>query len=180
MSLELAIFVIVGAIAVASALLMVISRNAVHSALWLILNFACIAFFYLTLGATFMALAQITVYAGAIMVLFLFVIMMIGPQRLPEPEAPIRWQTPVTVFLAVVLGTVFLIVAFAAILSGQVTVPGALHDVPTQAYGSGESIGSVLFNAYLLPFEMVSVVLLVAMIGAVVFTRNGTHSTGAE
>ncbi len=76
--MELTLFVIVGAVAVVSAAMMLISENAVHSALFLILNFACIAFFFLMLNAPFLAMVQITVYAGAIMVLFLFVIMLSG------------------------------------------------------------------------------------------------------
>ena len=80
--MELTLFVIVGAIAVISAAMMLISENAIYSALFLILNFACIAFFFLMLNAPFLAMVQITVYAGAIMVLFLFVIMLLGAEQL--------------------------------------------------------------------------------------------------
>ncbi|HMD79815.1 MAG TPA: NADH-quinone oxidoreductase subunit J, partial [Anaerolineales bacterium] len=82
MTLDLALFLILSLIAVASALGMLLSRNAVYSALFLVLNFVTVAVFYLLLGAPFIAMAQITVYAGAIMVLFLFVIMLLGAESL--------------------------------------------------------------------------------------------------
>jgi len=105
---ELAIF-IVGAIAVAAAILMLISTNAVHSALSLIVTMICIAFLFLTLNAPFLAMIQITVYAGAIMVLFLFVIMLLGAERLDAEtvEAPVerrfRWYLPLAIVLALVM-----------------------------------------------------------------------------
>lgn len=115
--MELTLFIIVGAIAVVSAVLMLISQNAVHSALFLVLNFACIAFFYLMLSAAFLAMVQIVVYAGAIMVLFLFVIMLLGAERvLPEPHPHFPWLVPV----AVVLALVFLIVVSLAVIQGEV------------------------------------------------------------
>jgi NADH:ubiquinone oxidoreductase subunit 6 (subunit J) len=115
--MELTLFVIVGAVAVASAAMMLISENAVHSALFLILNFACIAFFFLTLHAPFLAMVQITVYAGAIMVLFLFVIMLLGAERVaPEKQPRFRWLTPA----ATVLALVFLVTTSAAIVQGEI------------------------------------------------------------
>ncbi len=115
--MELTLFIIVGAIAVVSAAMMLISENAVYSALFLILNFACIAFFFLMLNAPFLAMVQITVYAGAIMVLFLFVIMLLGAERvLPGDNPRFRWLTPAAVMLALV----FLIVASAAIIDGDI------------------------------------------------------------
>jgi NADH:ubiquinone oxidoreductase subunit 6 (subunit J) len=115
--MELTLFVIVGAIAVISAAMMLISENAVYSALFLILNFACIAFFFLMLNAPFLAMVQITVYAGAIMVLFLFVIMLLGAERvLPESQPRLRWLTSAVIVLALV----FLFVASLAIISGEI------------------------------------------------------------
>lgn len=115
--MELTLFVIVGAIAVISAAMMLITENAIYSALFLILNFACIAFFFLMLNAPFLAMVQITVYAGAIMVLFLFVIMLLGAERiLPGSELHFRWLIPAAVALALL----FLIVASAAIVDGDI------------------------------------------------------------
>lgn len=101
--MELTLFIIVGAVAVASAVLMLISQNAVHSALFLVVNFACIAFFFLMLSAAFLAMVQITVYAGAIMVLFLFVIMLLGSERLyPEQHPRFPWMVPAAIALALI------------------------------------------------------------------------------
>src|SRR5512136_327033 len=103
MNLTLILFIIVAAVAVASAAGMLISRNnAVYAALFLVLNFAAVAVLYLLLGAPFIALAQVTVYAGAIMVLFLFVIMLLGGEKLP-PGKVLPWQRPAAIGLSVVL-----------------------------------------------------------------------------
>ena len=86
MTLDLALFLLLALIAIASALGMLISRNTVYSALYLVLNFVTVAVFYLLLSAPFIAMVQITVYAGAIMVLFLFVIRLLGAEGLPKCE----------------------------------------------------------------------------------------------
>src|SRR5512137_696101 len=99
MTLELIFFLILSLIAIATALGMLLSRNAIYSALFLVLNFVTVAVFYLLLGAPFIAMAQVTVYAGAIMVLFLFVIMLLGAEDLPKEDV-LPWQKP----LAWVLG----------------------------------------------------------------------------
>src|SRR5512138_1783323 len=102
MNLSLILFFVLALVAVASAAGLLVSRNSVYAALFLVLNFATIAVFYLLLGAPFIALAQITVYAGAIMVLFLFVIMLLGGERLPRTHV-LRWQRPTAIGLAAVL-----------------------------------------------------------------------------
>ena len=84
MNLDLILFLILALVAIGTALGMLISRNTVYSALFLVLNFVTVAVFYLLLGAPFIAMSQITVYAGAIMVLFLFVIMLLGAESLPN------------------------------------------------------------------------------------------------
>ena len=96
MSLDLILFLILALVAIATAVGMLISRNAVYSALFLVLNFVTVAVFYLLLGAPFIAMAQVTVYAGAIMVLFLFVIMLLGAEALPKREV-LPWQKPLAV-----------------------------------------------------------------------------------
>lgn len=115
--MELTLFLIVGAIAIVAAAMMLISENAVYSALFLILNFACIAFLFLMLNAPFLAMVQITVYAGAIMVLFLFVIMLLGAERVvPGFQPRFRWFTPAVVALALL----FLLIASLAVINGEV------------------------------------------------------------
>ena len=101
MTSELIVFLVLSLVAIASALGMLLSRNAIYSALFLVLNFVTVAVFYLLLGAPFIAMSQITVYAGAIMVLFLFVIMLLGAESLaPLPQA-MPWQRPLAFILAV-------------------------------------------------------------------------------
>lgn len=165
MSLNLLLFLTLALIAIASALGMLLSRNTVYSALFLILNFCTVAVFYLLLRAPFIAIAQVTVYAGAIMVLFLFVIMLLGAEPLPRAQA-LAWQQP----LAIVLGVLLLAEAIFIVFSQQGALPGAAS--PPATFGSPASIGEVLFNQYMLPFEATSILLLVAMIGAIVLTRS--------
>jgi NADH-quinone oxidoreductase subunit J len=165
MTIDLIAFYILAAIAVAAALGMLLSRNAVYSALFLILNFVTIAVFYLILGGAFIAMAQVTVYAGAIMVLFLFVIMLLGAEQLGGGPT-LGWQRP----LAIVLG-IALLVETAFIFTTRTDLLPELP-VPLADFGSPAAIGEVLFNRYLLPFEVTSVLLLIAMIGALVLTRN--------
>jgi NADH-quinone oxidoreductase subunit J len=161
---DLILFIVLAIVSIAAAIGMLVSKNAVYSALNLIVNFVTIAIFYLLLGAPFIALAQVTVYAGAIMVLFLFVIMLLGAERLgPGPALP--WQQPV----AITLGVVLLVEAVYVLFFRPGTFPAA--SVPADGFGSPTLIGETLFNQYLLPFEVTSVLLLVAMIGAIVMTR---------
>ena len=168
MTLDLIFFLILALIAVATALGMLLSRNAIYSALFLVLNFVTVAVFYLLLGAPFIAMAQITVYAGAIMVLFLFVIMLLGAENLPEGEV-LRWQRPLAGLLAVALAVeaTFIFVTRAR-PAGEVAPPDAAMNTMT----SIRDLANVLFNQYLLPFEVTSVLLLVAMIGVIVLIRK--------
>src|SRR5512137_401140 len=102
MDSTLILFIILAATAVATAAGLLVSRNSVYAALFLVLNFACVAVFYLLLGAPFIAMAQVTVYAGAIMVLFLFVIMLLGAEKLPRGGV-LSWQRPLAIGTAAVL-----------------------------------------------------------------------------
>lgn len=113
---EASLFLLVGFISIAAAVGMLLSANAVHSALFLIVIMVCIAFMFLMLNAPFLALVQITVYAGAIMVLFLFVIMLLGAEKLMGRSIRLRWLTPVTVVLALI----FFVTAAVGIGQGQV------------------------------------------------------------
>ncbi len=123
---EFWLFIIVGAIAVAAAVMMLLSENAVYSALFLIVTMACIAFLFLLLDAPFLAMIQITVYAGAIMVLFIFVIMLLGAERLGAAPTRYRWLTPVAVLLSIA----FLLTAGLGIASGGVDQQSPVADLP--------------------------------------------------
>jgi NADH-quinone oxidoreductase subunit J len=162
-------FLILAVVAVGAALGMLLSRNAVHSALFLVLNFGVVSLFFLLLHAPFIAMVQVTVYAGAIMVLFLFVIMLLGAEVLRQQPSVLRWQ-PV---LALVLALLFVaVLGYLLLFAGQVSLaPAASADLPA-SFGDPAEIGLLLYRSYLLPFELTSFLLLVAMIGAVVLTRH--------
>jgi len=164
MTINLILFVILGLTAVATALGMLFSRNAVYAALFLILNFCTVAVFYLLLDAPFIALTQVTVYAGAIMVLFLFVIMLLGAEQ--TGRTPTTWwmqRTPIF------LGAVLLVETIAIIYNQRDKLPAVAP--PSATFGTPAGVGEILFNQYLLPFEVTSILLLVAMIGAIVLSK---------
>lgn len=155
---------------VATALGMLVSRNAMYSALFLVLNFSTVAVLYLVLGAPFIALVQITVYAGSIMVLFLFVIMLLGAERLPPGQALLR-QRPLAILLALVF--VAELILFLIYRGGMAT---AVVATPDPNFASPAAVGAVLFTKYALPFEVTGFILLVATVGAILLTR-GTKPT---
>ena len=168
MNLDLLFFLILSLISIATAFGMLLSRNAIYSALFLVLNFVTVAVFYLLLGAPFIAMAQITVYAGAIMVLFLFVIMLLGAENLPEAEV-LPWQKPLAWALGVALAVEATVIFFTrARPIGDVTQP----DASVNTVANLRALGETLFRDYLLPFEVTSILLLVAMIGAIVLVRK--------
>jgi NADH-quinone oxidoreductase subunit J len=168
MNLNLIFFLILALISISTALGMLLSRNAIYSALFLVLNFVTVAVFYLLLGAPFIAMAQITVYAGAIMVLFLFVIMLLGAESLPEAEV-LPWQKPLAGFLAVALAVE---ATFIFLTRGRPIGNVAQPDPAVNTVTNLQALGETLFTQYLLPFEVTSILLLVAMIGAIVLVRK--------
>ena len=174
MDLTQLLFIVLAVVAVVSAAGLLISRNAVYAALYLVLNFACVAVYYLLLGAPFIALAQVTIYAGAIMVLFLFVIMLLGAERLPRGTV-LPWQRPLAIVLALVL-----LSEAGFLLFQRLQLPVHLVN-PEPAVNTTEALrayGSILFQQYLLPFEVTSVLLLVAMVGVIVLTKKEKGEQG--
>lgn len=167
MTLDLILFLVLSLIAVASALGMLLSRNAVYAALFLVLNFVTVAVFYLLLGAPFIAMAQITVYAGAIMVLFLFVIMLLGAESLPGISNWRKIWFPATLAVILFIEAAYLLIVKAR-PAGDVLQP----DVSVNTMENLRQLGTSLFNDYLLPFEVVSILLLVAMVGAIILTKK--------
>lgn len=167
------IFFILAAIAVLTAVGMLVSRNTIYSALFLVLNFATVAVLYLILGAPFIALAQITVYAGSIMVLFLFVIMLLGAERL-APSTQLRWQ-PV---IAIPVG-VFMVVIFAYQLFRSAQELPVAASLPAD-FGNPATIGRVLFTEFTLPFEVTGVILLAATVGAILLAQPDKPSVGQQ
>lgn len=159
-------FYVLGAGGVASALLVVTRRNPIISALYLIVNFFCLAGLYLTLNAQFIAVIQIIVYAGAIMVLFVLVIMLLNAgveERTQRSRLVRQFGAPLIVMLLGILTSVIY-----RQFPGDAMV--RFGDFP----GQTSSIGLHLFLDYMLPFEVVSILILVAIIGAVVLAQRET------
>jgi NADH:ubiquinone oxidoreductase subunit 6 (subunit J) len=155
-------FAVLAAVAVGSALGPVLRANPIHGALFLVTNLASIAALYLMLGAEFLALAQIIVYAGAIMVLFVFAIMVLIPGKEETGPDPLRRVR----MLGLPAGAVLLVMlaAVAGRWGGGAPAAGAP--------GGLEALGQLLFTEYLLPFELTSVLLLAAMVGVILLARR--------
>ena len=171
--IEIAFFVLAVA-AVASALGVILFRNAVNSALSLILTLLFLALFYLQLGAIFIAIVQILIYAGAIMVLFLFVVTMFANEASDtESQDRIPWQRWVAGILGLVLvgALSYLLFTGTAIDSSAIATGGSLsHVVNTQ--GNIEAFGLALFHGFAFPFEVTSLLIVVALLGALVLGRK--------
>jgi NADH-quinone oxidoreductase subunit J len=163
---ETLIFLLVGALAIISALGMVAVRNPVHSAIFLVICFIQIAGVFVMLGAEYLAVIQIIVYTGAVMVLLLFVLMLVDPADLPEFHS----AEPLTRAIGAVLGIMLLIEVAIAI--GTRSITGAQGNASPEAVaavgGNTQALGRVLYTQYLLPFELISMVLTVGVLGAIV------------
>jgi len=200
-NMPLLVFMIVGTIAVASSILVVAMRNPVHSALFLLLTFLCVAVLFVMKGGEFVGAVQILVYAGGIMVLFLFVVMLINVRHLPEERVTSKfWLGGIGMGLAV------FVLFFAMVRPGVyhapvLNRPDALKSVTTYrnqrvrhqdgtvtrrrvarhtVVGNSEAIGTVLYSDYLVPFEVASLFLLVAMIGAIVIGKRELSAVEEE
>ena len=154
------IFLILSLITVCGALMVVLSRSPVNSILFLLLTFFGIASLYVMLGAQFLAAVQLIVYAGAILVLFLFAVMLLNIGKIEERG------TAFLKALGIVCGGIILILLATVIGSMRLTLNPGPELVPTS------SLGDLLFTKYLIPFEFASVLLLVAIVGAVVLVKK--------
>jgi len=163
--MALLFFYILAILAVLSALGMVTARNAVHGVLFMVVNFVLIAVLYLLLDAPFVAMVQVAVYAGAIMVLFLFVVMLIGPV-----PTSLRDRLPGQRPLGLLAGLALLLLIGSVVATG--VVAGVLNQGGSLGAGNPQRIGELLFTRYLYPFEITSVILLAAMVGAVVLGKR--------
>jgi NADH-quinone oxidoreductase subunit J len=159
------LFFILGGLALISGALVVFQKHPLRSALWLIVNFFAVAGIYLLAHAEFIAAIQVIVYAGAIMVLFLFVIMLLNIREPEgEPKIPFIGQKLLGIILGGFVGLVLIYAVTNTVLkTGKAMAPGL---------GNTESIARSLFTSYLLPFEVTSVLLLVAIVGAVVLAKS--------
>lgn len=165
MSVVLILFYILSAITLATAFLTIYSRNPIHSAIYLVICFFSIAGHYLLLNAQFLAIVHVIVYAGAIMILFLFTVMLMNLNREDEVYKP-----RVTRFGAIVLFTMMCIILILIFINSE---PVADYYITTgEDYQSIKVLGQVLLNEYMVPFEFASVLLLVAMIGTVLLSKK--------
>jgi len=156
-------FFTIAFVAVASALGLVLRRNPIHGALFLVVNLGSVAAVYLMLGAEFLAAAQVIIYAGAIMVLFVFAIMVLIPkteETSPDLLRPAR-------LVAVPLGAVLLLEIGLIWKSPLLSTPGAARPP-----GDIGSVGRLLFTTYLFPFEVTSVLLLAALVGVLALAKR--------
>jgi NADH-quinone oxidoreductase subunit J len=164
--MELAIFILTSLVAIVAALLVILQRNPIASVMYLVTTFVAQAILFIQLRAAFIAILQIIVYAGAIMVLFLFVIMLLNLRR-EDFGRDIRLKfKPLAIAFAVVLLIETLVVINASMIPAQ---PGA--DL-SATFGSVQEVGKELFTTYLYPFELTSVLLIVAILGAVVMAKK--------
>ncbi|MBA3291749.1 MAG: NADH-quinone oxidoreductase subunit J [Actinobacteria bacterium] len=183
MSLDIVVFGAMFVVTLGSALAMIFARNAVHVALLLVLSQVGLAVAFLLQGAFFIAAVQIIIYAGAIMVLFLFVIMLLGVDRREALDEPLRGQRATALILGALLTAQVLYVAWLGV---DITFTGggqeAIEAINSED-GNVLGIGRVLFGRYLLPFEVTSVLLITAVVGVMVLARSiqsVTLPTGTE
>jgi NADH-quinone oxidoreductase subunit J len=158
------VFTILALVSIITALLMVFSKNPVHSVLYLILTFFAIAGQYVLLNAQFLAVVHIIVYAGAIMVLFLFVLMLLNLNQDTEPQKSTAWK------LSAGVASGMLLVTLVGALHGSVNIPapGAINP----HIGLVQNLGKVLFTDFVVPFEIAGILFLAAMVGAVLVGKR--------
>ena len=178
---EQLVFGVVFVVAMGSSLAMLFMRNAVHVALYLVAAQIALALAFLLQGAFFVAAVQIIVYAGAIMVLFLFVIMLLGIDRREALIEPLPGQRPLAVGLGALLAAEIVYVSWKGIelVSGIGANSTALDDINRDP-GNVEALARLLFSRYLLPFEATSVLLVVAIVGVMVLARRMSTSPRPE
>jgi NADH-quinone oxidoreductase subunit J len=159
------LFWILSVVALFSALMVITSKNPMHSVIWLIIVFFAISGHYLLLNAQFLAIVNIIVYAGAIMVLFLYVLMLMDLKKETEPKKN-RWLK----LAGAVAGGSLLLVLIAALKKADLA--NQFAETRTGDIGLIENLGKVLFNDYVVPFEISSILFLSAMVGAVVIGKK--------
>ncbi|HEU4390324.1 MAG TPA: NADH-quinone oxidoreductase subunit J [Blastocatellia bacterium] len=168
--MEKVLFIIFAAIAVASAVNIVLQRSPLYSALSLIGTLASLSALYVTVRAQFIAAMQIVVYAGAIMVLFVFVIMLLNvPKDQPHVEKQKWLRYLAAPFAGVLLGEAFFVLRTVKLVTLPAAVPAS---DPELVVGTTANVGRALFTSYLLPFEVTSVLIMMAVVGAIVLGRR--------
>ncbi|GCE18812.1 NADH-quinone oxidoreductase subunit J family protein [Dictyobacter kobayashii] len=175
MTFAIVSFIVLAVATVATAIGVIAFKNAIHSALSLILTLLFLALFYLQLQAMFIAVVQILIYAGAIMVLFLFVVTMLAPDQ-NESDIPdrIAWQRIVGGLLGLVLVAAlsYLLFTGTQTTAAKADAGNSLSQAVIQYHGDTQAFGMALFHGFLFPFEVTSLLIVVAILGALVFGRR--------
>ena len=162
-------FYTISAFVLLFAVLVVSTKDTVHSVLFLVLDFLCVAALYVLLHAPFLAAIQVLVYAGGIVVLYLFVVMLVNLKRPPEAHSDPHRLTKLGIGMsAAVLLELGAIAVYSSRLPATPVAPGAAMPVT----GNTEQVGWLLYTSYLIPFEIASMLLLVAMIGAIILAKR--------
>jgi NADH-quinone oxidoreductase subunit J len=166
-------FIAAALVAVAASVLMATRKNPIHSALWMIVTFFAMAVTYLLLNAQFIAVAQVMVYAGAIMMLILFVIMLVHMEKGEETDTgktrrSKRTRVVAALITVILFGEILLGTLFYRMTGQGGEYPAALVD----AVGNVRTVGAILYGQYLFPFEIASILLLVGIVGAVVIAKR--------
>lgn len=160
-------FWVLGITAVVSALLLVTRENPVHSALWMLLTFFCVAGIFVQLDAEYIAAIQVMVYAGAILVLYMFVVMLLNPKSTGFIKMPFK------VILGGIVSLIVFLQVIMTLMGADIIKTSTLTGIADpNNYGNTKLFGMDLFTKYLVPFEIVSITLLVAMIGAIVIAKK--------
>jgi len=162
------LFYFLSFLALLSALMVVVSKNPVHSVLYLIITFFAIAGHYVLLNAQFLAAVHVIVYAGAIMVLFLYVIMMMNFNKESEPS-----KTAFSQILATVAGGILLVTLTGALRVSDIEIPAGSTEAGSGLVGA---LGKVLFSKFLLPFEISSLLFLAAMTGVILLGKKNSNN----
>ena len=166
--METLLFWLLAVIALIAAASMIIQRNPVHSALFLIITLLSLAGLFLLLSAHFLAVIQVIVYAGAIMVLFLFVIMLLDIRRVEAAPSRVKLQKS----LGILLGVIFLLETLLVLRSGAINDMVAAVPPPPPDFGTAVALGRALFASYFFPLQLAAVLLFIALIGAIVLSKR--------
>jgi NADH-quinone oxidoreductase subunit J len=173
---ELVLFFIFGALALAGGITVVAARNPVHSAMGLMLTLFSLAVFYVVQAAHFVAAVQVIVYAGAVMTLFLFVIMLIGVDKAENLAETIRFQRP----LVAMVGLAVVVIGVIVAVGGRFAWVTATAPPGAEVNGTVEAIGDELFTTWLLPFEATALLLIIASVGALALAYFRPRRRGEE
>ncbi len=168
--MELALLIICGLLCVVTSLMVIFTRNTVHSAIWMIAAFFFMAVLYLLLRSEFIAILQIIVYAGAIMMFIVYAIMMLNLRRDAEEREELL---KTKVFGLGLLGVFLLVLLVLGVGRGMMALKGPVTDQLLEKFGETAVLANFLFSDYLLPFEVISILLTAGVVGAVALAKKG-------